>query len=71
MSQITHIVRHASGCTTEHSDYQEAIAAVYGAYPDAYTHDCDDGRTLVWPSEEDSEGDDGSSAVAEIREVDA
>lgn len=64
-------IRYASGSTTSHDDYQSATAAVQGTYPDSYTHECDDGRTLVWLSEEDSEGDDGSSAVAEIREVEA
>lgn len=64
-------IRYASGSTTTHADYQSATAEIHGAYPDAYTHECDgeDPRTLVWACEDDSEGDDGSDAVAEIVEA--
>jgi hypothetical protein len=66
-------IRYASGSTTTHADYQSATAEIHGSSPDAYTHECDgdEGRTLVWACEADSEGDDGSSAVAEIIEVES
>jgi len=63
-------IRYASGGTRNtHADYQSATAEIHGSWPNAYLHDCGDGRTLVWATEEDSEEDDGSDAVAEINEV--
>jgi NAD-dependent SIR2 family protein deacetylase len=63
-------IRYASGSTTTHADYQSATAEIHGSHSHAYCHECDgdERRTLVWACEDDSEGDDGSSAVAEIVE---
>lgn len=67
---MTYEIRYAtSGTLNTHADYQSATAEIHGSYPNAYMHDCGEGRTLVWACETDSEGNDGSSAVAEIREI--
>ena len=65
---MTYEIRYASGRVGTHDDYQSAVAEINGQYPDAYLHDCGEGRTLVWADEAESEGDDGSDAVAEIIE---
>jgi hypothetical protein len=66
---MTYEIRYASGTRNTHDDYQSAVAEINGQYPDAYLHDCGEGRTLVWADEAEGEDDDGSDAVAEIIEV--
>jgi len=64
-------IRYTGGTKNKHDDYQSATAEIHGRWPDAYLHNCGDGRTLVWATEAQSEDDDGSDAVAEIIEVEA
>ena len=66
---MTYEIRYASGTVNIHDDYQSAVAEINRQYPDAYFHDCGEGRMLVWADEAESEDDDGSDAVAEIIKV--
>jgi hypothetical protein len=63
---MVYVVKYASGTVNIHDDYQSAVAEINWQYPNAYLHDCGEGRTLVWADEAESEDDDGSDAVAEI-----
>lgn len=65
-------ISFAGGAPDRYYDtYEEAVAAVLSEWPDAeigHDGDIDDGgdQTLVWESEEESEGDGGQRAVASI-----
>lgn len=74
-------IRYASGTTTSHTSIRAALESVSEHYPGCYMVDaggseitdmvgrCDirSGRVvLVWGSEQESQDDDGSRAIAEI-----
>ena len=65
-------ISYTDGRTADYDSYDDAVAAIEAAYPDAEIgHDGDltDGgdRTLCWACESDSQNDDGAKAVASIR----
>lgn len=58
-------IKRSNGRTRTYDSREAAESALRVEYPALYVYD-DGARTLAWPSEEASENDDGSRAIAEI-----
>lgn len=64
----TYKIQYRNGDASEEAtDLSAAYAGIQAEFPDCHIEQCGD-RWLVWATEEESENDDGSKAVAEIRQ---